>query len=338
MAAPKKVKEKAALAEKLIAQSANTPKGDPQAAPSAPKPELAVVTDPVAAPKAPEAPRSLEGNPYAVPQGQATTAEPVTEDWRHKYNVLQGMFDKSRSESSERISQLENQIGLLTTMAQQPQTTYQDTFHPTVPQAPHDPTYGLTEEQIEEMGGQEFVDFVGQISAAGAASQIAELKQELGNIRETQTETEESIFYSRLTELSPNWRAINKDPRFDEWLNDGEGLSGIARKNFLTNAYDNRDAETSARYFNQFAELLPREPGLDNPNTITDFVPDTTGGGAPPGANSVFYTPESIQAFFKDRGLGRWKGREDEAAAIERDIFAAQKEGRIMPAGGRRSA
>jgi len=336
MATPSKVKEKAALAERLIAQRANTPKGDQPTAPSAPKPELAVVTD--APPAAPQ-PARQGANPYAVNPSAAPSgrpAEPATDDWKHKYNVLQGMFDKTRSDNAQRISQLENQISILTTMAQQPAApTYQETFHP-AGATPSD--YGMTEEQIEELGGQEFVDAIGKISAAGAASEIAALRKELGQVQASQTETQEDLFYSRLSELSPSWRAINKDARFDEWLDGDEGLSGIARKNFLTNAYDNRDAEMAARYFNQFAELLPTEPGLNNPNAITDFVPDTTGGGAPAGANAVFYTPESIQQFFKDRGLGRFKGREDEAAAIERDIFAAQKEGRIMPAGGRRSA
>ena len=334
MAAPKKVKERAALAEKLIAQSVNTPvDGNLAAAPLAPKPELSVVTDPVVAAAPPQQ------NPYAIvpnaPQIVGAPSEPVTEDWRHKYSVLKGMFDKSRSDDATRISQLENQIGVLTTMAQHP-TTIQDTFHPEIPA--QGLNYGLTEEQIEEVGGQEFVDYIGQISSAGAADEIASLRREIGTLQDSQKETLEDIFYSRLTELSTNWRVINADERFDLWLKEGEGLSGIARSNFLTNAFDNRDADTVARYFNQFAELLPTEPGL-NPDVITDFIPDTTGGGGPSQSRSgAVYTPASIQQFFKDKGLGKWKGKEDEAAAIERDIFAAQKEGRIMLAGGRRSA
>ena len=333
MATPRKVKEKAALAERLIAQSVKTPAGNPPE-PQPPQPALAVVTDPIV-PAVPD----QRANPYAVDPTAAPVsarpAEPVQDDWKHKYSVLQGMFDKSRSENANRITQLENQIGVLTTMAAQP-TTHQDTFHPDIP--PQNLNYGLTEEQIEEIGGQEFVDAIGKISSAGAAGEIASLKQELGSIKESQTETLEDIFYARLSELSPHWRAINKDDRFNEWLNEGEGLSGIARNNFLINAYDNRDAETAARYFNQFAELLPTEPGL-NPDALTDFIPDFTGGGGPTSnTTGAIYTPASIQAFFKDRGLGKFKGREDEAAAIERDIFAAQKEGRIMLAGGRKSA
>ena len=330
MATPSKVRIKAELAERLIAERSNTLREDQ--APAARKPELMAVTPTVTDANAPRQ------NPYAVnPTAIQRPAEPAQQDsdWKHKYSVLQGIFDKSRSENSDRINQLQNQINVLTTMASKP-TTYQDTFHPDVPT--QDPNYGLTEEQIEEIGGQDFVDAIGKISSAKAESQIATLRQELSAMQADQNESKEDTFYRRLGELSPNWKAINKDDRFKSWLNDSDGLSGIPRNNFLINAYDNRDAETSARYFNQFAELLPTDPSL-NPDVMTDFVPNSTGGGGPlTNASGAIYTRATIQQFFKDRGLGKFKGREEEAAAIERDIFAAQKEGRIMLTGGRKSA
>jgi hypothetical protein len=255
------------------------------------------------------------------------------------------MFDKTRSDSAQRISQLENQISVLTEMARPPQpTSYQDTFHPDTPPAvptpPSPSDLGLTEEQIEELGGQDFIDLIAKVSAGAAASELASVKSELAAVKETQSDTLDDIFYGRLSELSPQWREINRDERFNQWLNQPDGLSGIARASFLTNAYDQRDADTAARYFNQFAALLPGAPDL-NPDVLTDFIPDAAGGGRPSTdltAGKPIYTPAGIQQFFKDRGLGKFKGREDEAAAIERDIFAAQKEGRIMLAGGRKSA
>ena len=39
-----------------------------------------------------------------------------------------------------------------------------------------------------------------------------------------------------------------------------------------------------------------------------------------------------ITKFFKDVQLGKYKGREKERDRIERDIFAAQKQGRIVNA------
>ena len=55
-------------------------------------------------------------------------------------------------------------------------------------------------------------------------------------------------------------------------------------------------------------------------------------GGQPvTGANQT-YSPADIEQFFSDVRKGRYKGRDDERGRIERDIFAAQREGRIVTA------
>ena len=216
-------------------------------------------------------------------------------------------------------------------MARTPATpTIQETFHPPTPTvAPTAADYGFTDEQAEEFGGEEFIAAIAKISAAEAARELSGLKQDVLSLQETQTESTESAFYTLLTTLCPNWREINEDDRFEKWLEESDGLSGIPRKNFVTNAYDNRDAETAARYFIEFAGLLS-PPSLD-PAALQDIVPERAGGGLPPKTPAGnIYTPKGIAAFFKDKGLGKFKGREAEAAAIENDIFAAQQEGRIM--------
>jgi hypothetical protein len=44
------------------------------------------------------------------------------------------------------------------------------------------------------------------------------------------------------------------------------------------------------------------------------------------------YSPADITAFFDAVRKGKYKGREEERGRIERDIFAAQREGRIVTA------
>ena len=52
-------------------------------------------------------------------------------------------------------------------------------------------------------------------------------------------------------------------------------------------------------------------------------------GAAAPTGSKPSYTTADIAAFYDDIRKGKFKGREDERAKIERDIFAAQAEGRI---------
>ena len=44
------------------------------------------------------------------------------------------------------------------------------------------------------------------------------------------------------------------------------------------------------------------------------------------------YSPADIEGFFDAVRKGKYKGREEERGRIERDIFAAQREGRIVTA------
>lgn len=329
MAQPRKVKEKAALAESLIARAAEgkTTKVDPPR-PAVVQPALAVVTDP---PKG-DVP---VGNQYAiappaepVPTLVAPAVAPGPEGWEHKFNVLKGMFDKQRGIDADSIQQLRNQVNTLVNMADKP-TTIQDTFHPETP--PQAADYGMTEDEIEALGGEEFIESIRKISAVGTAPAIAALTSEVTNLKKTQLDTAEDIFYSQLDQLCPNWAAINKNDLFEAWLMESEGLSGIPRRNFLTNAYDDRDAVTAARYFNSFTADATSPPNL-NPDVLQDVIPLNSGGGAnlSPTVKGTIYSSESINKFYKDVGLGRFKGREDEAKAIEMDIYAAQNEGRII--------
>jgi len=52
--------------------------------------------------------------------------------------------------------------------------------------------------------------------------------------------------------------------------------------------------------------------------------------GAPSGSNTKTYSPEDIKDFFNAVREGKYKGREAERDRIERDIFAAQRDGRII--------
>ncbi len=52
--------------------------------------------------------------------------------------------------------------------------------------------------------------------------------------------------------------------------------------------------------------------------------------GTPTGTSAKSYSPDDIKTFFNDVRSGKYKGREAERDRIERDIFAAQREGRIL--------
>jgi hypothetical protein len=56
-------------------------------------------------------------------------------------------------------------------------------------------------------------------------------------------------------------------------------------------------------------------------------------GGSPSGNQAKVYGPEDIKKFFDDVRKGVYQGKEAERDRIERDIFAAQRENRIVATG-----
>ena len=54
--------------------------------------------------------------------------------------------------------------------------------------------------------------------------------------------------------------------------------------------------------------------------------------GKPASQESKNYSPADIQKFFEDVRKGLFKGRDEERGRMERDIFSAQREGRIVTA------
>jgi hypothetical protein len=59
-------------------------------------------------------------------------------------------------------------------------------------------------------------------------------------------------------------------------------------------------------------------------------APGRTKSGSAVATNKAnVYSPDDIRNFFNDVRSGKYKGREAERDRIERDIFAAQRDGRI---------
>lgn len=61
-------------------------------------------------------------------------------------------------------------------------------------------------------------------------------------------------FYKKLTEYVPNWKDINKDPEFIEWVEEYEYGTYKTRKEIIIEAFNNFDPYTVAKYFTLFEQ------------------------------------------------------------------------------------
>jgi hypothetical protein len=211
------------------------------------------------------------------------------------------------------------------------------------------PTAFLTDKDKEEYG--ESINVMRRVFAEerqADKSEIASLRAMLTNLQTSvvpqiqhvahmQTQSNEQKFWGRLTDLVPNWQEINEKQEFQTWLLDIDPMSSVSRQTMLDDAQNNLSADRVAAFFQTWMALSGSAPSPTVPNNARSeldkqIAPGKSRAGAPSATSPKTYTKADIAKFYRDVSHGVFKGRDAERAETERDIFAAQREGRIVNA------
>lgn len=262
-----------------------------------------------------------------------------------KYRTLQGMYNaevpRLHAQNKDLTQRLQQMEQLLSTLSSEQKQTSQD-----ISAAPESL---VSDQDIEEYG--ESIDVMRKVSREEylpVTQKIAELERyleqlqknvvpQVNNLTQQYQATTEQQFWSQLSTAVPNWRETNDDPDFQTWLLERDPLVGITRQTMLEDAQRNLDAARVAQFFTTWQEL---NGGVEAKATQNSQRSDELEKQVAPGrarnsssttaSNQKTYSPADIQKFFTDVQRGKYKGREKERDRIERDIFAAQKDGRIV--------
>ena len=279
-----------------------------------------------------------EQAPQSEPQEQAESGdqEPKEADWQQKYRSLQGMYNADvprlnaeNRDLAARVSQLE---GLLSTM-----------------QEPAQQTPAVAEKLITDDDVKEYGDSIAVMRKAAreeVAQEIAQLRQQVGQlqgvlpqvqqVQAQQKKSGEQTFWNTIASEVPNWNDINNDPDFQSWLLAIDPLTGISRQTYLEDAQKNLDASRVVNFFRTWEG----ENGKTNTAQVDRTAQQSQlqkqvapgrsrNNGVKASGQNRTYTQNDIKEFYADVRKGKYKGRDDERGRIERDIFAAQQEGRI---------
>lgn len=269
------------------------------------------------------------------------------ESFEQKYRTLQGMYNAEvprlhaqNRDMSARVSELEK---LLASFSTQQQST----------QSPQ-PVVGklITDKDIEEYGDS--IDIMRKVSreeAAAAQTRVAELETVIRQLQTSMVprveqlaanhaQSREQQFWTELGSHVPQWASINEDPDFRAWLLEVDPLTGLTRQVYLEDAQRNLDARRVANFFNSWsgssggvsAQVAQTSRKVQTSELERQIAPGRGRTAAPVATNTTTYTPSDIKKFFDDVRSGRFKGKEAERDRLERDIFAAQREGRIVAA------
>lgn len=344
MAIPEQIRKQSEDVKKLYAELNSETGG-------AKTPDAKAPTNDAAAPAADAQSATNDATPpngnEQTPAGGNNSREPG-EDFEQKYKTLQGMYNREvptmrrqNQELAVKVQQMEQLLAALS--EQQNNATRQQ------PAAPVEKL--VTDKDVEEYG--ESIDMMRKVSreeVAPVMQRLSHIERLLGQIQtnvvpqvqavaQRQHMSAEQKFWADLGSMVPNWRAVNDDPDFQNWLLSPDPFTGITRQTYLDAAQREMAAERVAAFFTTWLDQtgksnVARNDGRNQQPASTELekqvAPGRARSAAPPQQQqSKSYSREDIAAFFNDVRSGKYKGREAERDKIERDIFAAQRDGRI---------
>lgn len=293
-----------------------------------------------------EAVAPAPADPSPAPAAADTqTDDENSETFAQRWRSLQGVHNSLQAKLRDADAARRNLEQLVAQMQSTP-------AQPAKPRASH-----ITDKDSSEYGG-EMVDFVRRAArdemaplaqaVQAMAAQVQALRR-LGPVVEsvahTQVANTRDQFYASLTKAVPDWQSVNANEGFLGWLVEEDEFTGLQRDTLLKDAHDNLDLGRVVSIFNAYKRLNGTPQAAAAPAAaVTPQAPSarerlerqvapgraSTGTAPPQSAQKKQWTREDIAAFYRDKLSGKYKGKEQQAQALEQDIYAAQHEGRVV--------
>jgi hypothetical protein len=269
-------------------------------------------------------------------------SEPSSPDgWEQRYKTLQGMFQAETNRRDARARELEQQLQhTLSRLSELEQGARRaEAAQPAQPL--------VTEKDVEAFGG-DLVDLVKRQaqeviqSAAREMDQrlatkdaeIAKLREQMGGVAEQTKAVSQSTYLSELTNLVPDWQAVNTNQGFLDWLAQVDPLTGLQRQSYLDDAFGKLDVRRTAEIFSAFKALSGSRPSSASPSQELQRQVQPSSSQATPVATgadngSKVWSVVEIDQFYRDVARGAFVGRDTEKQRLNNEIDLAISQGRL---------
>lgn len=315
--------------------------------------EAAKPVEPESEPE-PEAPKAEVATPATAPQAEQPPAPPVEaappaekpaepqDDWKARYNSLKGKYNKEMVPLQSQLRQQAEQIEAL-----QQVIASMESAKPAAAPATQPQSHFITDSDVEDYG-EETIDLVRRAAreeynrnVEALNRRIAELENQLvGTVKAVQ-KTEREKLFEALDGRIANWREVNRDEGFLNWLAEPDPYSGMVRHALLKKAFEENNAARVLRFFEGYlgehAVISEQPPAQSDERSSPQVDLETLVAPGRPREGSDFraqegkriWTQREIKQFYRDVQEKRFAGRDKERMRIERDIIAASREGRV---------
>lgn len=295
------------------------------------------------------------------PPDAAKVTQIPAADPDHKYKVLQGKYNaevprlqKTVHAQSEQITSLQQQLvatqNLLASLGGQrsaaPAQPAQDT--------PPAPVKLIKDEERREFG-DDLIDLMRRVVREETASLPQEIDRRVAPVARTveqvasateqaaqrDAEDRRLAVFALLDAQVPKWKEINGDDEFLSWLDQNDPYAGVPRGKLLQQAFQAHDGPRVVAFFrgyqNEHAVVTPAAPApapapapqRKLEQLVAPGSQKAGSTGTQDGSGKRVWTAKEIRLFYADKQNNPRKYTPEQWKAYEKDIFAAQSEGRI---------
>jgi hypothetical protein len=173
----------------------------------------------------------------------------------------------------------------------------------------------LTADDVQNYGS-DLVNFAQRAAAHAVAPHLQSLEQQNVQLAQRLAQEQRHRLDSQVAAAIPNYREIDRDPGWHEYLRTVDPLSGRIRQVLLNDAIQQADAPRVISFFRSYL----REGGGQ------ETQPRQSRASAPAGTRT--YSRAEIGRLYEQRRKGLLTG--EAWARQEADIFSAQKDGRLV--------
>jgi hypothetical protein len=252
-------------------------------------------------------------------------------DFEHKFKTLEGMFKAQNRRHAEEVQGYQEEITSLKSEVTNLRTDLRNIQKASSSQFT-DEELGITQEMIEGFD-EHSINLVRQATSVTAKNMIAKLqaqmdeeiaplKEQLSKVSQPTVLSEED-FFDALGEKVPDWRTINDDPAFLQWLGEEDEITGVIRNDHLQAAAAKRDVKQTAKIFNVYTKSLPKKK-TPSPQPVSVPSGEPSGSKAPTNLTAADY-----KQFKSEVARGRWKNRPKDKKRMEELFDSAIQAGTL---------
>jgi hypothetical protein len=168
----------------------------------------------------------------------------------------------------------------------------------------------------EEAAYGESLDVMGRKAQEVVGPVLNDLNRQNQELRSELQRVKAHDIYSTLDQNLPDWRRINQDQEWKDWLAQPDIFNGVSRQQLLNQAFAAGDATRVLTFFNSFLAENAQQPAARMSRTAADN-------------SQAIVTNKQIEDFYGRVRKGLYEGRSKDKDREEAMIHRAILEGRL---------